>query len=195
MDEKPPLQPPLSARTALAAGEQAMKAVLNRPVARVVRRNFKPPGLWNESPATLSLFRTAEWDLHDLAVEEKVNLGAQSMVTRVRVARNDGDPRVYIRPTDWDDPLGIPVQRKDSKTTINIYAFMAEAGMLLPVLRAHRHSLERDMEGKSPIGPALVFDTSAVLEQKTIKRKQRTSKKKSNQNTTPQEAAPAKPEQ
>ena len=193
MDEK--TSPPLSSRAAVAAGEQAMKAVLNRPVARTVRRNFKPPGLWNESPATLVFFRTAEWALHDLAVEEKINLGSQSMVTRVRVARNDGEPSVFIRPTDWDDPLGIPVQRKNGKTWINLYDFMAEAGWLLPVRQAQRHSMERDQEGKSPIGPALFFDTTAVLEQKTIKRKQSKSKKKTSQTTALTEAASPQPEQ
>lgn len=177
MATKPRIQVPESAQAAVAAGEQAMKVVVNSPGTRVARRNYKPPGLWNDSPATLNLFRTSEWALHDLAVETKVDLGSQSQVTMVRVARNEGETRVYIRPTHWDDPMGIPVQRKQSKTRINLYDFMAKAGWLVPVLRAYRHSLERAPDGESPIGPALFFDTAAVLETKTIKPKQYKSKK------------------
>ena len=191
MATKRQIQIPESAQGAVAAGEQAMKVVVNRPVARVARRNYKPPGLWNESPATVTFFRTAEWALHDLAVETKVDLGSQSQVTMVRVALREGETRVYIRPTDWDDPMGIPVKRSQGKTYMNLYDFMAQAGLLVPVLKAYRHSLERANDADSPIGPALVFDTSAILEQKTIKRKQYKSKKAKNTPTQP--APPAEP--
>lgn len=104
--------------------------------------------------------------LLELARARKVDLGPEEVVTMIRAARKEGDTRVWLYPTDWDDPLGIPIKKQGSRRLANLYDFMAEAGCLVELGHSERYNLQ-DAAPDDPVGEAsLWFDLKAPAERK-----------------------------
>jgi hypothetical protein len=147
-------------------------------VRRRVTRAFKASGGWLLPPALLVMFRTVIWLLQDLVAPREVNLGAFPTVTRVRVAKRKDDSRIYLYPTDWDDPDGIEIKGGTNQPKVNLYDFLTDAQMLMEPTKAERFQVT--MAGDdSPVGPALVFDRHQPLEQKSYHKSESKRKKSS----------------
>jgi hypothetical protein len=135
-------------------------------LARISVRGEYGCGGWVHSPAALELFATALQRLLELAQARKVDLGPEQKVTMLRAARKVGDTRVWLYPTNWDDPHGIPVKESSGRTTANLYDFMAEAGWLVEVGHSERHALQNATKTDPAGEHALWFDITAPLERK-----------------------------
>jgi hypothetical protein len=140
--------------------------ILNTVKRRVVRRGQKSSGGWLHSPAMFEFFLLALRSLLDMARARKVDLGAEEIVTMIRAARVEGDTRIFILPTDWDDPQGIPIKQVSSRRVANLYDFMAEAGCLVEVGHSERYALQ-PTKPEDPVDEnALWFDVKTPLERK-----------------------------
>jgi hypothetical protein len=138
-----------------------------KPLRRVTRA-YKAAGIWGFPPALYKFFVTAMWMLQDLVALRQVNLGSFATVTRVRVAKRKSESRVYIYPTDWDDPEGIEITGRKGDRRINMYDFAAEAGILLEPGTAYQFQVTFAGDD-SPVGPALVFDHKDPKQTKAVK--------------------------
>lgn len=140
--------------------------ILNSIRRRQVRRGQRECGGWLNSPAMFEPFALAIQRLLELAQARHVDMGPEQRVTMVRAARREGDTRVWIYPTDWDDPAGIPLKEISGRPAFNLYDFMAEAGWLVELGHSERYPLQ-DAGPEDPVGEhALWFDVKAPVERK-----------------------------
>lgn len=146
--------------------QNAGQVILNAIKRRALRRGLQGCGGWLDSPANLQLFALAVQRLLELAQARHVDLGPEQKVTKLRAARKTGDNRVWLYPTDWDDPQGIPLKEQSRRMAANLYDFMAEAGWLVEIGHSERFALQ-DAKPEDPVGEnALWFDVTAPLERK-----------------------------
>lgn len=145
-----------------AAGE----IILNSIKRRTYRRGQYGCGGWLHSPAALELFALTIDRLLELAAARKVDLGPEQKISMLRAVRRAGGKRVWIYPTHWNDPQGIPVKEVSGRMTANLYDFMAEAGWLVEIGHSERYALQ-DAVAEDPAGEfALWFDVDAPQERK-----------------------------
>ena len=162
-----------------ASRESAPKLRTNENDPFVQQRHQKESGGWLSSPGRLELFAAGYWELIKVAGLRAIKARE---ITYVLVGNVEGEKKVYIWPTDGEDPLRIPVRRqKDGKTTITISRSLVSWKMAIPVGTAERFDLILVQE--SPWGPALMMDLANSLEKKLVPKK--IYKKKIKPKTTP----------
>lgn len=145
-------------------------------------RAHKESSFWMISPANLRLVIKVIWDLVTVA-EMNGQVGLE--VTHVRVANVEGETKIYMWPTDMDDPEGLEIKNSGGKRRLNLGAYLEEWNLALPVRTKERFRLSIVEEPKTPDGVpnALMWDMSAPLERQIIKEsKKKKGEQKSEQN-------------
>lgn len=170
----------MTKETAASQGTTGPQVRVNTITTNVRRRNQRTPGCWMQSPATLLGFKATQWALVDTARERNLNI---SEVTKVRTAIVDGEQRIWIYPTLDTDPDGIEIKqyKRGSGPAINLYNFLAQENLLIPVGRAQRFDLVPMDRPESPVGPALLLDFTKVLEDKPLPKRKSKAKAKTGQ--------------
>jgi hypothetical protein len=135
----------------------------------VMRRGMNQPGCWVQG-GTLEPFASVMWALSDLAELRGVSTNpSTNEVDKVLAARVGIDSKVWIHPTDPENPEGTLITRtKDGSVRINLYKFLARENLLIAVRRRERFNMEVVTDSRSPVGPALCIDFTKPLETKVI---------------------------
>lgn len=171
---------------------------LPKPIKSKVRMNsfrrnrqtraHKESGGWVESPGNMELYKKTIWDLTTVG-ERNGHVGLE--VTHVRVANLEGETKVYVWPTDRNDPEALEIKQSGGKHRLNLGMFLEECGLALPVRTRERFRLEIVSDTETPEGVpnALMFDLSTPLEQRQIKVKKEAKKSQPQESPARQSAA------
>jgi hypothetical protein len=141
--------------------------VFNKPDAEFTHGNEGGDECWLYSPAQLRILKVSERLLKKVYEERGPVV---SRVERVRAAMVKGSETVYIVRCDKDDPEGLQILRSRAGTSVNIITLLGPMQLTVPTGYRHKFAVTR-VGKESPVGPALAFDPSQVLERKASKKK------------------------
>ncbi|MFZ5814332.1 MAG: hypothetical protein ACOY93_03410 [Bacillota bacterium] len=140
--------------------------------------NQKEPGCWWRAPGRFAFYVM----VHTALVAIARRRGWETnRVEYIRVGNVEGDPLIYIWPTDEHDPDRIPLRRYRSHLSANLSTVMVNWGLALPTGQRNRYDLLVAEPDKSPVGPALYLDKDRVLETRWEKRAEGSSPRRSKQ--------------
>lgn len=149
--------------------------------------NQEEPGTWWKGPGWFLFFVAVHAALIAVAKQRGWEAGK---IEYIRVGNVEGDPRIWIWPTDEKDPNRIRLRRYKSRFSANLSTVMIKWGMALPSGQKSRYDVRPDVNNESPVGPALYINKDKPLETKWEK-VEKESRSRSKSQTPAQEAAPA----
>lgn len=160
----------------------AKKAIPTQPGVRLNRRDRlrktareKNPGCWVISPGRIYLFAAVEKALLLIARQRGWEV---QRIEFIRVGNIEGDSRLFVFPTDEEDPERVPLQRYGRRLEANLSDDLEEWDLALPQFHQRRFDLFLAGKGESPLGPALYLDLNKPLESKVVDREQQRRKRK-----------------
>lgn len=133
--------------------------------------NQEEPGCWWSGPGIFAFFLMVHTAL--LIVAKQRGWEA-NRIDFIRVANMEGDPRIWIWPTDEKDPDRIQLNRYGGRLSANLSTIMINWKLALPSGQRNRYDVRFDETGESPVGPALYINKEKVLETKWTKKKKET---------------------
>jgi|GEM_PF-2859697 len=113
------------------------------------------PGCTAVGPGSFSLYSSVRKAL--IQVAEKRGW-VTSAVDFIRVANLEGERRIWICPTDSNDPARIPIRKNRGKYAVTLSRYLKKWKLTLPSHERRWYDILHDTENKSPIGPALYID-------------------------------------